>query len=64
MTTNSHIIVIDIDTFRGSIPAGHDLVIAEAGDRRGRTAIVLYGFDEVGMFDADFQNPVYAFLAG
>ena len=52
--------IIDINTFKGAIPSGHDLVVFEKGFID--SAITLYGFDEVGMFDSDFTNPVYGFL--
>jgi len=41
------------------IPTGHDLVVLEKGDPD--SALVLYGFDEVGIFDSQFTNPVYGF---
>jgi len=41
------------------IPPGEDLVVFEAGDTE--SALVLYGFDEIGMFDSDFKNPTYGF---
>lgn len=52
---------IDINTYRGSIPSGKDLVIAEKGNEED-TALVLYGFDEVGDMDGDFKQPVYGFM--
>ena len=51
----------NIKTFEGSIPSGFDLVIAEENNVVD-SAMVLYGFDEVGMFDDEFVNPVYGFL--
>lgn len=51
----------NINTFEGSIPAGYDLVIAEA-DNVEDTALVLYGFDEVNLLVSEFTNPVYGFL--
>ena len=51
---------IDVNTYSGNTPTGTDLVVAESGDVE-ETALVLYGFDEIGMFD-DFNNPVYGFL--
>jgi len=53
---------INIDTFAGTIPAGSDLAVKEKADRQNKTAIVLYGFDEIGMFDGQFASPVYGFL--
>jgi len=52
---------IDVNTYSGNIPTGTDLVVAESGDVE-ETALVLYGFDEIGMFDDEFNNPVYGFL--
>ena len=51
---------INIATYKGAIPAGKDLVVFEAGDID--SAIILYGFDEAGMFDKDFEAPVYGFM--
>ena len=52
-------VIENIDTFRGTIPPGEDLVVFEAGNTE--SALVLYGFDEIGMFDSDFKNPTYGF---
>ena len=52
-------VIENIDTFTGMIPPGEDLVVFEAGDTE--SALVLYGFDEIGMFDSDFKNPTYGF---
>ena len=52
---------ININTYKGIIPYDMDLVIAEKGNEI-KTAIVLYGFDEVGLFDHNFKNPVYGFM--
>jgi len=52
----------------GSIPNGTDLVVVERTDVNNGTfesALVLYGFDEVGMFTETTMrivNPVYGFL--
>jgi hypothetical protein len=51
---------IDINTYEGGIPRGCELVIMEDGIRD--TESVLMGFDEVGMLDSEFKNPVYGFL--
>ena len=53
------ITIIDINTFSGAIPTGKDLVVFEKGNPN--SALVLYGFDEVGMFDSEFKNPTYGF---
>lgn len=54
---------INPDTYEGEIPSGTELVIMEEGDQTGATALLLYGFDEIGMFDSDFTSPVYGFMA-
>jgi len=56
---NTTITTININTFTGSIPTGHDLVVFEKNNPS--SALVLYGFDEVGMFDLQFKNPTYGF---
>tara|TARA_R110002020_G_scaffold96807_1_gene231408 strand:+ start:190 stop:399 length:210 start_codon:yes stop_codon:yes gene_type:complete len=38
-----------------------DLVVYEKGTDPVN-GLVLYGFDEVGMFDGDFINPVYCMI--
>ena len=50
---------IDIDSYEGHIVG--ELVVAEKGNEL-QSAIVLYGWDEVGLFDHEFKNPVYGFL--
>jgi hypothetical protein len=52
---------ININTYKGGIPSGKDLVIAEKGNEEA-TALILYGFDEVGDMDDSFKNPVYGFM--
>ena len=52
---------ININTYKGVIPYDMDLVIAEKGNEI-KTAIILYGFDEVGLFDHNFKKPVYGFI--
>jgi hypothetical protein len=52
---------IDVNTYSGGIPTDTNLVVAESSDVE-ETALVLYGFDEIGMFDDEFNNPVYGFL--
>lgn len=54
---------INPDTYEGEIPSGTELVIMEKGDQTGETALTLYGFDEIGMFDSEFTSPVYGFMA-
>ena len=52
-------VIENINAFVGTIPVGEDLVVFEKGDPE--SALVLYGFDEIGMFDSDFTNPTYGF---
>lgn len=54
-------IEIDIENYTGFIPTGKNLVIAERGDEE-ETALVLYGFDEVGLLEEGFDDPVYGFM--
>lgn len=56
---NTEVIEINMNTFRGSIPAGFDLVEYEKGTDPLDGA-VLYGFDEVGMFFSN--NAAHCFL--
>lgn len=46
----------------GNIPNGYDLVITEASSPV-ESAMILYGFDEWGLYDADFENPVYGWMS-
>ena len=50
-----------IDSYVGTIPEGFDLTVYEQGTPP-EDGMVCYGFDEVGMFDSEFQTPVYAFV--
>ena len=54
------ILIENINEFVGRIPAGHELIVMEKGEIN--TAMTLFGFNEVGMFDNEFVNPQYAFL--
>jgi hypothetical protein len=38
------------------------LVVYEYGQST-EDALVLYGFDEIGLFEEEFKNPAYAFLS-
>ena len=66
-------IVIDINLYKGEIPSGFDLVVFEKGEdewlgtdaslkANGPLQIMLYGWDEVGNFDNEFETPAYAFV--
>jgi len=59
--TTSFIAIPSINAFEGMIPSGHDLVIYEKGDSPEQ-GYVLYGFDELEMFQSDFKQPAYGFL--
>jgi hypothetical protein len=50
-----------INSYVGTIPTGFDLTVYEQ-DTPPEDGMVCYGFDEVGMFDSEFQTPVYAFV--
>ena len=54
------ILIENINEFVGRIPVGHELVVMEKGEIN--TAMTLFGFNEIGMFDNEFVNPQYAFL--
>ena len=49
---------VNIDKAEGDID---DYVVMEKG--KPETAMVLLGWDEVGLFDSEFTNPVYAFCS-
>ena len=55
------ILIEDINSFVGRIPAEHDFVCYEEGTDP-MDGYILYGFDEVGMFDTEFKTPAYAFM--
>ena len=64
---------IDINEYKGSIPNGFDLVAYEDGQEEflgseefvpNIKQLVLYSFDEVGLFDHQFANIKYAFVKG
>lgn len=43
-------------------PVGHQLVIHDRGTDPD-DGYVLYGWDEIGLFDHEFTDPVYSFVA-
>ena len=53
-------VIENIHEFVGRIPVGHEMVVMENGEIE--SAITLFGFDEIGLFDHMFKKPVYAFL--
>jgi hypothetical protein len=50
---------ININTYKGGIPSGAELVMTAGGNIN--EAYILHGFDEVGEFDSMVKNPVYGF---
>ena len=52
----------NIHAFQGVIPAGKNLTVYEKGTDP-LDGYVLYGFDEIGLFEEEFKNPAYAFLS-
>ncbi len=52
---------IDVNSYKGFIKG--ELVVAEQGNELN-TALVLYGWDEVGLYNHEFINPVYGFIEG
>jgi hypothetical protein len=54
------ILIENINEFVGRIPTDHELIVMEKDEID--TAMTLFGFDEIGMFDNMFVNPQYAFL--
>ena len=53
--------IIDPNNYSGIIPDNSDLVVTESYDPIG-SAMWLSGFDEVGLFDDMFTDPVYGFI--
>ena len=53
----SHITPINPTTYQGTQPYGSALCIYEQG--QPDSAITLMGWNEVGMFDREFTQPVY-----
>jgi len=51
------ITIININSFKGTIPPYHDLIIFEKGDPE--SGLMLNSFAEVGLFDHEFKNPTY-----
>jgi hypothetical protein len=57
------------ESYEGSVPTGAELVVVERSDVENESyesALVLYGFGEVGNFTENTMqivNPVYGFLS-
>lgn len=56
--------VIALKPDDNEIPYDYDLCITELGNISTIVdkAMILNGFDEIGMFDDDFINPIYVFI--
>tara|TARA_B100000902_G_C27072263_1_gene794643 strand:- start:508 stop:708 length:201 start_codon:yes stop_codon:yes gene_type:complete len=57
---------IDVINFEGNIPNGSELAIIGKKDLMKDDldqAIILYGWDEVGMYDHEFDLPTYGFVS-
>jgi hypothetical protein len=61
--------VFEVKPSDNEIPIGYDLCISEGYDSDSQlndmsSAIILNGFDEMamGLFEEDFENPVYVFV--
>ena len=55
---------INMATYKGGIPFGSELAIAESvrGEADLDSAMVLYGFDEVDDYAPEFKNPVVGII--
>ena len=51
----------NINAFEGMIPVGLNLVVYEQGSDP-LDGYVLYGFDEIGLYDHSFKVPAYAMV--
>ena len=48
------------------IPQGQHLAVIERSDfykDDDDQALILYGWDEVGIFESDFKDPIYVFIS-
>lgn len=48
------------------IPNGQHLAVIERSDfykDDDDQALILYGWDEVGIFESDFKDPIYVFIS-
>jgi hypothetical protein len=55
------ILIPNINEFEGMIPVGYNLVVYEAKEDP-MDGFVLYGFDEIGLYDNNFKVPAYAMV--
>ena len=56
-----NVIPFNPNTFEGIVPTGYDIVVYEKNEDPN-DGLVLYGFDELGMFEEEFNSPCYCFL--
>lgn len=56
-SAGAELIHVDLNKYNGRMPRGYDLVEYESGSDP-MSGLVLYGFDEVGMF----ENPSWVFM--
>lgn len=57
---------INLRNDNGMIPAGSELAVIDRKDLMEDDmdqALILYGWDEVGVFDSEFNSPVYGFIS-
>jgi hypothetical protein len=54
--------IVNINTIKGTIPDGYELIVHEKNGNVN-DGFVLYGFDEIGMFDSEFDCPTYSFVS-
>ena len=57
---------VNIETYKGIIPIGSNLIVYEGDFELNPTGdsskgFILYGFDEIGLFDRHFNSPKYCF---
>jgi hypothetical protein len=56
----------DFNDLHDTIPTGYDLVVVEHSDIDNNTfdsAMTLYGYDEIGLYDNDFNKPIHGYLS-
>ena len=56
---------INLSNDNGMIPVGSELAVIDRKDLMKEDldqAMILYGWDEVGLFDFEFDLPVYGFI--
>lgn len=64
------VLIPTINNFLGQIPSGYDLIAYEKGEEKylntaegiHKNQLMLYGFNEVGLFTHEFVSIQYAFV--